>query len=82
VKFLVFAFFFSSTIGKKIFQVSKKIDVSSRAIASFVDIMKEKYYLEFNLVLIGDVKNYGILANKIRTRTNVPLNVIFDKKTA
>jgi hypothetical protein len=77
--FLIF-FFLNFVTGNKVFNISTRIEISSRAIASFVDIMKEKYFLEFNLVLVGNDKNLDILANKIKRRSNAPLTIKFDKK--
>jgi hypothetical protein len=68
------------SVSANLFDISTRIETSSRAIASMIDIMKEKYYIEFNLVLLGDDKNLELIATKIRSRTFEPLTIKIDKK--
>jgi hypothetical protein len=79
LKSVLFIILLKSVSMRKI-DISRRIESSSRAIASLIDVMKEKYYLEFNLILLGDDKNLELIANKIRSRSSAPLKVVFDKK--
>jgi hypothetical protein len=59
--------------------LNKRIESSSHAIASFIDIMKNKFLIEFDLLILGNDENLKIIANRIIQLSSAPLKVIFDR---
>jgi hypothetical protein len=55
-----------------------RIKVSSSAIGSFIEIMKENYYMEFELLILGDDKNLRTIANEVIRRSITPMNLRID----
>lgn len=62
----------------KVPNISTRIETSSRAIASIIEIMKEKYYIEFELIVLSDDKNLKTIANRIMSYSTTPLTMRFD----
>jgi hypothetical protein len=67
-------------IASNTIDIKSRIESSSRAIGSFIEIMKEKYYIEFELVILGDDNNLMKIVNKIMKKSTVPMNIRFDKR--
>jgi hypothetical protein len=76
----IYLIFLIKSVYGKVSDISTRIEISSRAIASLIDVMKEKYYIELNLVLLGNDKNLELITNKIRSRIAVPIAVYHNKK--
>jgi hypothetical protein len=70
---------FISLVKSKGYKISERIKTSSRAIGSLIDVMKSKYYIEFELIVLGNDKNLDEIANKIVNYSSVPMNIKFDR---
>jgi hypothetical protein len=65
-------------IDSKTIDMKRRIKMSSRAIENFIEIMKDKYYMEFEILTLGDDKNLMKIANEVIRRSNIPINARTD----